>query len=234
MSREEQSVGLEKIVFIGRTFDEYMSMFDLSLEEMKGKKILDCPAGACSFTAEGNNKGLQVTACDIAYRFATEDIAKKGEHDIEHAMRHVEQAKDRYVWSYFKDVEDLKRTRLYAFNTFVQDRLVNQERYIYTELPSIPFADKSFELLLSAHFLFMYDDRLSYSFHLDTIKEFLRVAKEVRIFPLINLEGKRSVHINKMVAELSEYGVKAEEQRVSYEFQSGGHTILKLTRPTLK
>lgn len=35
---------LERIVFIGRTFEEYLDMFSLSEEELQGKKILDCPA----------------------------------------------------------------------------------------------------------------------------------------------------------------------------------------------
>ena len=56
MSRVEQStkLDLERIIFIGRTFEEYLDMFSLSVEELKGKRILDCPAGACSFTAVGN------------------------------------------------------------------------------------------------------------------------------------------------------------------------------------
>ncbi len=47
---------LERIIFIGRTYEEYMDMFSLSEEELKGKKILDCPAGTCSFTALVTNQ----------------------------------------------------------------------------------------------------------------------------------------------------------------------------------
>lgn len=92
---------LERIVFIGRTFEEYMDMFSLSTEELKGKTILDCPAGACSFTALGNKLGLNVTASDIAY---------------EHAMIHMEKAKDNYVWDYVKDIDALRKCRLNALN----------------------------------------------------------------------------------------------------------------------
>ena len=78
MSRVEQStkLDLERIVFIGRTFEEYLNMFSLSIEELIGKKILDCPAGACSFTAVGNKSGLDVTACDIAYYHSGEELKK--------------------------------------------------------------------------------------------------------------------------------------------------------------
>ena len=75
MSKIERSakLDLERIIFIGRTYEEYMDMFSLSKGELQGKKILDCPAGACSFTAIGNKSGLNVTACDIAYYHSAED-----------------------------------------------------------------------------------------------------------------------------------------------------------------
>ncbi|AZV43014.1 SAM-dependent methyltransferase [Peribacillus asahii] len=41
----------------------------------------------------------------------------------------------------------------------------------------------------------MYADRLDYQFHIKMINELLRVTKEeIRIFPLIDLEGKRYEH----------------------------------------
>ena len=54
-------------IFIGRTWSEYMKMFDLSLDELAGGKILDCAAGASSFTAEMTRRGFDVTAVDLLY-----------------------------------------------------------------------------------------------------------------------------------------------------------------------
>jgi len=62
MSEAEIKLDLSRIVFIGRTFDEYMSMFNLTQEDLVGRKILDCPAGACSVTAKANQLGADVTA----------------------------------------------------------------------------------------------------------------------------------------------------------------------------
>ena len=39
---------LENIAITGRTFEEYNSFFDLKLEDLKDKKVLDCPCGASS------------------------------------------------------------------------------------------------------------------------------------------------------------------------------------------
>jgi len=76
---------------------EYVDMFSLSVESLKGKKILDYPAGACPFTAIGNKLGLDITASDIAYYHSGEELKNKGLQDIEHAMAHMEIAKSNYI-----------------------------------------------------------------------------------------------------------------------------------------
>jgi len=166
LSNVEQSIkfGLERIVFIGRTFEEYFDMFSLSEEELKGKKILDCPAGACSYTAVGNKSDLDVTACDIAYYHSGEDLKNKGLQDIEHAMEHMEKAHNNYKWDYFKDIEGLRNNRLSALQDCTNHMIESRERYIPVPLPILPFKDEQFDILLSAHFLFMYADRLDYQF----------------------------------------------------------------------
>lgn len=218
---------LERVVFIGRTFEEYIDMFSLTWDELKGKKILDCPAGACSFTAMGHKKGLDITACDIAYYHQGEDLKNKGLRDVEHAMENMEKAKGSYKWDYFKDVEDLKKYRLQALHDCVNDMKENNEHYVPVALPELPFKDKEFDVILSAHFLFTYADRLDYEFHIQTLHELLRVAKEeVRIFPLVDLEGKRYEHLDKALGYLHENGFYVEEVHVSYEFQAHANSML--------
>lgn len=233
MSRVEQStkLDLERIVFIGRTFEEYFDMFSLSKEELEGKKILDCPAGACSFTAVGNKSGLDVKACDIAYYHSGKDLKNKGLQDIEHAMEHMQKAKSNYIWDYFKDVEGLRKHRLSALKDCANDMMEWNERYIPVTLPSLPFKDSEFDILLSAHFLFMYADRLDYQFHIKTLNELLRVTKEeIRIFPLVDLEGKRYEHLDKLIKYIADNGCTVEEVKVPYEFQTNANSMLKIIK----
>lgn len=233
MSRVEQStkLDLERIVFIGRTFEEYLNMFSLSEEELQGKKLLDCPAGACSFTAVGNKLGLDVTACDIAYYHSGEDLKNKGLQDIEHAMEHMQKAKRNYKWDYFNDIEGLREHRLSALQDCANDMKEFNERYIPVTLPSLPFKNAEFDILLSAHFLFMYSDRLDYQFHIETLNELLRVTKEeIRIFPLDDLEGKRYKHLDKIISYLNDNGYTVEEVKVPYEFQINANSMLKIKK----
>ncbi|WP_299089899.1 SAM-dependent methyltransferase [uncultured Metabacillus sp.] len=233
MSRVEQSakLALERIIFIGRTFEEYMKMFSLSKEELKGKKILDCPAGACSFTAVGNHLGFNVTACDIAYYHSREDLKKKGLQDIEHAMEHMEQVKGNYVWDCFQNIDTLRKHRLRALNECTDDMKEANERYVPVTLPFLPFKDAEFDILLSAHFLFTYADRLNFDFHKNTVTELLRVTKEeVRIFPLVDLEGNRYEHLDKLITDLTQMGFVVEERKVPYEFQVNANSMLMIKK----
>lgn len=233
MSRVDKStkLDLERIVFIGRTLEEYLDMFSLSEEELQGKKILDCPAGACSFTAVGNELGLDVTACDIAYYHSSEDLKNKGLQDIEHAMDHIEKARKNYKWDYFINVDGLRKHRLRALQDCTNDMRESSERYIPVTLPLLPFKNAEFDILLSAHFLFMYADRLDYRFHIETLNELLRVTKEeVRIFPLVDLEGKRYEYLDKIISYLADNGCTVEEVKVPYEFQTNANSILKIKK----
>jgi len=222
---------LERIIFIGRTFEEYMDMFLLSIEELKGKKILDCPAGACSFTAVGSRLGLDVMACDIAYYHSSGELGKKGFQDIEHAMKQIGKAKSNYIWNYFKDIADLKRHRLNALKDCANDMKKSSKRYVPVTLPSLPFKDEAFDMVVSAHFLFMYADRLDYEFHLTALNELLRVTKEeIRIFPLVDLEGKRYKHLDTLISYLTNNGCMIEEVKVPYEFQANANSMLKIKK----
>lgn len=62
-----RKLDLSRIVFIGRTYEEYISMFDLPIMQMAGKRNLVCAGGACSFTSHANRLGIQASACDLAY-----------------------------------------------------------------------------------------------------------------------------------------------------------------------
>ncbi len=233
MSGDERNtkLDLERIVFIGRTFEEYLDMFSLSEETMKGKRILDCPAGACSFTAVGNKSGFDITACDIAYYYSSDDLKNKGLRDLEHTMENMEKARGNFKWDYFKNVEGLKKHRFSAFKNCTDDMAKSNDRYIPAVLPALPFLDDEFDICLSAHFLFMYDDRLDYEFHLKTIKELLRVSKEeIRIFPLVNLEGKRYEHLDELIRYFEDKGNTVEEIKVPYEFQAKANSMLRIKK----
>jgi len=229
MRQEELKMDLQRIVFIGRTFAEYMQMFNLTEEELIGRQILDCPAGACSFTSIANQLGADVTATDMAYFHPIDQLEEKGLQDIEHILQHLEKVQGNYVWNYFKSVEELIRSRVQALSDFLRDIKQTPASYVPSVLPVLPFSDNAFDLTLSAHFLFMYADRLDYNFHLQTVQELMGVTKdEIRIFPMVDLSSKRYPHLDKLLLYIYEQGWEIKEIPVSYEFQRKANSMLKI------
>src|ERR1700687_896751 len=98
-----------------------------------------------------------------------------------------------------------------------------QGRYITASLPNLPFKDDQFNLALVSHLLFLYSEQLNFDFHVASLQELLRIASEVRVFPLLNLARKPSPHVEAVCAALEEHGFRTEIRGVAYEFQRGGN-----------
>ena len=137
-----------------------------------------------------------------------------------------------YVWDAISSIEDLGRIRMFAMNAFLMDFETGKRdgRYISGELPLLPFAKEQFDIALSSHFLFLYSAHLSAEFHLQALEEMLRVAREVRVFPLLTLDGKRSPHLDFVTEHLGKLGFSITVRRVPYEFQRGGNEMLHIER----
>jgi len=67
---------------------------------------------------------------------------------------------------------------------------------------------------------------ISAEFHVCTLKEMLRVALEVRIFPLRALDGAPSPHLDLVMRQLERLGFEAKVLNVPYEFQRGANEML--------
>ena len=103
-------------------------------------------------------------------------------------------------------------------------------RYVEAELPRFPFGALSFDLTLCSHLLFLYTTQLGEAFHQSAIREMCRVAREVRIFPLLALGGTPSPFVERMVEEFGGDGFDVSIDAVPYEFQRGGNQMMRLRR----
>jgi hypothetical protein len=57
-----------------------------------------------------------------------------------------------------------------------------------------------------------------------------RVATEVRIFPLLALNGRQSPFVEQVQHELTNSGFEATIETVPYEFQRGGNQMMRIVR----
>jgi SAM-dependent methyltransferase len=223
---EQQRYEIEDVAFIGRTFDEYQRMFDFSVEAWHGQRVLDCPAGSCSFVTEACERGVEAAGADLLYNRSPAELARICTEDIHAAMTAMEGIEDLYRWDFYENVADLATYRECAASRFLFDYAHNGERYIRAELPVLPFPEGAFDLVLSAHFLFLYDDRIPLDTHLEILRELLRVGHQVRVFPLHGLDATQSGLVESVIETLHEEDHAVETRTVSFEFQRGANEML--------
>ena len=223
---------LDRVVPWGRSQMEYRRMFDLSASDLQGR-ILDCGGGPASFCAEMTQQGISVIACDPIYQFSAEAIAQRIAEVYPVIVAGVEKSQADYVWTEIASPQAMAEIRMAAMAKFLGDFSMGlaQGRYIAASLPDLPFADQKFELALCSHLLFSYSDQLSLDFHTEAITELLRVAREVRIFPVLTISGLRSQYLDPIIKSMSQVGYTVTLETVAYEFQKGGNQILRLKHP---
>jgi hypothetical protein len=215
---------LAGIVPCGRRFHEYCAFFDLGeLRVGDSGRILDVGGGPSSFTAEAAAKGLSAVAVDPLYAFPGEAIRARFDVTRTKMIEGVGRARDRFIWTYYGSPAALEQLRRTALDIFLDDYASGRSsgRYVVGSLPTLPFADASFGLPLCSHLLFLYSDELDLAFHVAAILELLRVADEVRVFPLLDLAGQGSSHVAGVIGALQEQGFRPELAPVPFEFQLG-------------
>ncbi len=220
---------LSRILPWGRSFDEYVRMFDLEKQCLSGR-ILGCADGPASFNAEMNRRGYRVISCDPLYCLTKRQLKTRIDRACDEIIEQTKRNADNFVWSSIRSIAELRQKRMSAMEFFLQDYDQGKEegRYVDAELPVLPFEDQSFDTALCSHFLFLYSDGLSFGFHKESIAELCRVATEVRVFPLIDLDLKPSAFVAPIMAALEKDGFMVSVDRVPYEFQRGGNKMLRV------
>ncbi|MBA3027969.1 MAG: class I SAM-dependent methyltransferase [Desulfobacteraceae bacterium] len=221
-----------EIVPWGRNFDEYKRMFNLTEDELK-LKILGCGDGPASFNVECNQAGGNVISIDPVYNMTKEQIQQRIDETCMDVLSQTASNREKFVWNAIRSVEDLGRIRMGAMKIFLEsyDRGKATKKYIPGGFPDLPFENHTFDLALSSHFLFLYTDNLTYDFHVQAMSEMLRVAKEARIFPLLDFNAKRSSYVEGILRDFKDRDI--EIRKVDYEFQVGGNEVLIIRNKTL-
>ncbi len=224
-------IGFEGLTAIGFGLNDYKKMFNLEQEQLD-MKILDCRGGASAFAAGMYKKGKHVIATDPIYAHSESKL-------IELVERSQSNIKEGLATKAFE--HQLKTPQIDAFltehQTFAQEFLNDfktgkeQGRYVAQSLPQLSFKEEAFDLALVSHFLFTYSE-LDLTFHLEAIDELLRVANEVRIFPLVTRHGELSPMVGEVIANAQLNNFGAELKEVDYHLQAKGNAMLRLWSPS--
>lgn len=217
---------LDSVVPWGRNMEEYRLMFRLDDTDMS-KKIAGFGDGPACFNSEMTERNGTVISFDLIYQFSKEDIEKRIEEVRITVMQQMRENMDNYVWEHMKSLEELENTRMSAMRKFLSDyeKGKAEGRYIFHELPNkLPYEADHFDVGLSSHFLLMYTS-LGYDFHIDSITEMLRVCKEIRIFPIVDLDANKTGLIQSVI-DYFKKDYKVKIVKTEYEFQKGDNKLL--------
>ena len=207
-------------------------MFALTDSDLEGR-ILGCADGPASFNAGLTAQGGTVVSVDPLYRFSREGIRERIGQVFQTVLEETRKNAHEFMWTSITSIDHLGEIRRLAMEAFLEDypRGLAEGRYLDCSLPDLPFQDKKFGLAVCSHYLFLYSPHLSLDFHLQSIRELCRVAREVRVFPLLELGAVPSRHLEPVMECLTREGYRVEVRTVAYEFQRGGNSMLRIEGP---
>lgn len=231
MKGTRTGVQLSRVVPWGRSMTEYVGMFALSARD-RAKRILGCADGPASFNAEMTARGGRVVSCDPIYVFSHREIRRRIGETFETIMGQMPATRANFVWDTIPSLAALGELRMTAMETFLRDFAPGKRgnRYVAAALPHLPFADSAFDLALCSNFLFLYSEQLGADFHLAALRELCRVAAEVRVFPVLDLEGRVSPHLGPALAAQRRAGFRATVRPAPYEFLKGANEMLVIAQ----
>ena len=214
----------------GRSFEDYTAMFQLSDHDL-AQKIIGCGDGSASFNKRMKEQGYRVISCDPAYNLSKTQIANRIAHIKPEALRRIHQNRDRYHWTNIPDPQALLTLRTETMNEFLADYESGtaEGRYLPYSLPHFPFGDGEFAIALCSHFLFFFAT-LGYRFHLAAVLEMLRVAREARIFPLVDENCNPAEWLAPLLRELGRRDFQIEIREVPYHLQRNANHMLRIYR----
>ena len=193
-----------EVVFYGRLGDQALQMFNLSAElpELRGRRVLDCPGGPGSLPALLRSHGVEVTAVDPLYAMSAAELRNRAAADLDLTIELSD------LFQSLRpdfDLAGLRREHLDGLEQFLADFSSHPDTYVAASLPDLPFADASFELVLSGHLLFSYapikdgglmaGDGLDLAWHRKALAELCRVSSaSVRLYPAHTMQRPVARH----------------------------------------
>ncbi len=219
---------IDDVIPWGKTLQEHRLFFNLEEADLD-KNIACFGDGASSINAELTQLGKKVTSFDPIYQFSATELESRFLYVLKQFTVQVNEVANNEK----SIINEVVSCRKKATQGFLKDFETGkkQERYIPHLLPNrTAFKDNYFDLSLSSHFLLLYD-HMGIEFHIQSVTEIMRVSKELRIFPTINLYGEEASVLNQLVEYLTTNQYTVEFVSTDYKFNRPGIEMLKINRP---
>lgn len=220
---------MRKLVLWGHGVDEYREMFDLSHEDMQSR-ILEYGCGPSAVNVQQKKAGNQVVSCDPLFVLDKDTLSSKAVMIFDEMAQEVRREQEHFDFSRCGSLDKLIAARQAGMSEFFVDYKAGKAegRYLGVTDYHLPFVDFSFDYALSAHYLFADLDEQTLNQHLMVIKELARVAKEVRMFPLIDRYGNTSDFLGPVLLGLQQENYGVEVREVKFHLHKTGNAMLRV------
>lgn len=221
---------MRKLVLWGHHLDEYREMFDLKDKDLQ-YHILEYGSGVSAFNVEIQTRNPNVVSMDPLFNLDKATLSQTSLQIFNERTQQIIADKEAFDFQRYGDLQALIKYRRQGVQQFFEDYQngLVEKRYRFLEDDiNLPLADFTFDLALSSHYFFAEANDSELEWHIKAIKELARVAKEVRIFPLIDRFGQPSPLLGPVLLALQQANLGAEIRDVAYHLQPAGHALLRV------
>lgn len=205
-------------------------MFALSPANLE-RTILSVASGGSSLGAELRTQNSMVTSLDPLYKQPPEVVEQLITRQLQRLEGLIVENSPEWVWSYHGGKPSLLASRKKTFDAFLSDYRLHYGSQYY-RASSLPFlsTERTYDLCLCSHFLFLYSNLLDYDFHITSIRSLLKVANELRIYPIMTQALVQYPHLDTLRTELQENGFRSRVVSVSYRLRRDSDHMLVVTQ----
>lgn len=220
---------MANLLLWGHSLRDYQDMFDLNDADLD-KKLVDCGAGPASFNADMHALGKEVMSCDDLYSLPPEQLEHSVNEQFNSMLREVKLHQDKFNWDTITGPQQLSEIRQAAIKRFFADFTLGKQagRYRDYAITDLKFADFAFDIALSLHHLFSLHAELGVDYHVNAIKEMARIAKQVRIFPLLDGNGEITPLLGPVMLILQQENYGIEVREVPFQLHKKGNAMLQV------
>lgn len=217
------------LVLWGHHVDDYQEMFNLQENELRGK-ILEFGCGPSAFNIELAGVAEKRVSCDPLFNLDSDTLKAKSGLIFADKCKEAQENSKKYTLHHYETLQTLIQKRAAGMRSFFEDYDLGkkQGRYVAINEIHLPFEDFSFDLALSSYYLFSQLEDQSVDFHVAILKELARVAKEVRVVPLVDNHEHLSPLLGPVLLALQQENYGTEIRSVDYPLAYPGSAMLKI------
>ncbi len=222
---------MRKRVLWGHHVSEYQEMFDLS-EQMLTGKLLEYGCGPSAVNAELHHAHqAEMVSVDPLFADTKISLESVAYEAFDARVSQVLKDPSQFNVESYGGMAAFLAYRREGMGLFFEDyeKGCGEGRYqVLSDDTMLAFNDFAFELALSSHYLFAGSNEQSIDMHLNAIRTLARVAKEVRIFPLLEREGKPSALLGPVLLGLQQANFGTEVREVRCGLYPEGNAMLRV------